>query len=153
MQRRRFLAGVASGGVVTLLSGCSEGNYARRIAVTESLGSENSQTNTPKAWKERGLVLLRHEFYQRNSSAGVRGVVANHANVDFDFVAAYVRFFDRSGTRIGQAYDAKSNLSVDEKWKFNAPLLDTDPSRVARYKLVVIDQRSTEADPFPNTTS
>lgn len=119
MQRRRFLASAASGAFACLLSGCGEGKFARRIAVNETISSEKA-TDTQKAWRERGLVLLSHEFYRQVSSAGVHGVVTNHANVDFDFIAAYVRFFDRSGTRIGQAYDAESGLPVGERWRFNA---------------------------------
>lgn len=153
MQRRRFLAGALSGAFAGLLSGCAAGKYARRIGVNGTIGSENSAVNTPNEWTERGLVLLKYDFYRRNGSAGVRGVVTNDADIDFDFVSTYVRFFDRSGTRIGHAYDAKSGLPVGEKWQFNAPLLEVDPKRVARYRLVVIDQRSTESEPFRNDTS
>jgi hypothetical protein len=151
MQRRRFLAGAAGGVVAGLLSGCGEGKYARRIAVNTSIDGKNETgTNTPE---EGGIVLLDHEFYRQGSSAGVRGRVKNGGNIDLDFIAAYVRFFDRTGTRIGQAYDAESGFPVGEKWQFTVPLLDTEARRVARYTLVVIDQRSTEVEPFQNDTS
>ncbi len=152
MQRRRFLAGAAGGAFACLLSGCGEGVNARRIALNGTLEGEEV-ANSADVLREQGLVLLDYEFYRQESSAGVRGTVENRANVDFDFVAAYVRFFDQSGTRIGQASDYKSGLPAGEKWTFNARLLDTDPSNVARYRLVVVDQRSTEIDPFRNDSS
>lgn len=152
MQRRRFLAG-AGGAFACLLSGCGEGVDARRIAVNGTLEDEEEIANSADVLREQGLVLLDYEFYHRESSAGVRGTVENRANVDIDFVAAYVRFFDRTGRRIGQASDYESGLPAGEKWTFNARLLDTDPSNVARYRLVVVDQRSTEVDPFRNDSS
>jgi hypothetical protein len=149
MQRRRVLAGV--GTVCMGLTGClgaGEGKYARRIAINGTPNGSASGTDTPTS---QGLVLLDHEFY-RSGSGGVRGRAANRGDVALDFIAAYARFFDRSGTDIGHASDSESNFEVGQTWEFNAQALDTDPSRVARYQLVLIDQRSSEVDPFAGTT-
>lgn len=154
MQRRRVLAGV--GTVCMGLAGClgaGEGKYARRIAINGTPGNSGGteSTETTDAPSSQGLVLLDHEFY-RGGSGGVRGRAANRGDVDFDFIAAYVRFFDRSGTDIGHASDSEGSFEVGEIWEFNAQALNTDPSRVARYQLVLIDQRSSEVDPFAGTT-
>jgi hypothetical protein len=150
MQRRRFLAGAVSGAFASLLSGCGAGKYARRIAVNASVeGGGTNITDTPT---EQGLVLRSYGFYRRGSSSGVRGAVANRGNVDLDFIAAYVRFFDQSGTAVGRASDYNSGFPVGETWQFNAQLLDTDPARIARYQLVVMDQRSSEVNPFEGQT-
>jgi hypothetical protein len=149
MQRRRVLAGV--GTVCLGLAGClgaGEGKYARRISINGTPNGSASSTDTPTS---QGLVLLDHEFY-RSGSGGVRGRAANRGDVTLDFIAAYARFFDRSGTDIGHASDSQSDFEVGQTWEFNAQALDTDPSRVARYQLVLIDQRSSEVDPFTGTT-
>jgi hypothetical protein len=149
MQRRRVLAGV--GTVCLGLAGClgaGEGKYARRIAINGTPNGSVERTDTPTS---QGLVLLDHEFYRRGPG-GVRGRAANRGDVALDFIAAYVRFFDRSGTDIGHASDSQSDFEVGETWKFNAQALNTDPSRVTRYQLVLIDQRSSEVDPFAGTT-
>lgn len=158
MQRRRVLAGLG-GGCVGLLAGClgaGEGKYARRIAINGTAGeSGNSDsgdpTETTDAPTSQGLVLLDHEFY-RSGSGGVRGRTENRGDVDLDFIAAHARFFDRSGTDIGRASDSQSDFAVGETWAFDARTLDTDPANVARYRLVLIDQRSSEVDPFAGTS-
>lgn len=149
MQRRRVLAGV--GTVCLGMAGClgaGEGKYARRIAINGTPNGSAERTDTPTS---HGLVLLTHEFYRRGSG-GVRGRAANRGDVTLDFIAAYVRFFDRSGTDIGHASDSQSDFEVGETWQFNAQALNTDAADVARYQLVLIDQRSSEVDPFAGTT-
>ena len=153
MQRRRVLAGVGSG-CVGLLAGClgaGEGKYARRIAVNGTPNGSGGIDTAGDPPTSQGLRLLDHEFY-RSGSGGVRGRAANRGDVDLDFVAAYARFFDRSGADIGHASDSESNFEVGETWEFNAQALETAPSKVAQYQLVLIDQRSSEVDPFAGTT-
>ena len=153
MQRRRVLAGVGSG-CVGLLAGClgaGEGKYARRIAVNGTPNGSGEVDTAGDPPTSQGLRLLGHEFY-RSGSGGVRGRAANRGDVDLDFVAAYARFFDRSGADIGHASDSESNFEVGETWEFNAQALETAPSKVAQYQLVLIDQRSSEVDPFAGTT-
>ncbi|GAA0457616.1 hypothetical protein GCM10008985_12230 [Halococcus dombrowskii] len=155
-----MLVGMGSG-CAGLLAGClgaGEGKYARRIAIngsptaaaTETTGATEF-TETTDAPTSQGLVLLDHEFY-RDGSGGVRGRTANRGDVDLDFIAAHARFFDRSGTDIGRASDSQSDFAVGETWAFDAQALDTDPANVARYQLVLIDQRSSEVDPFASTS-
>lgn len=155
MQRRRVLAGVGSG-CVGLLAGClgaGEGKYARRIAVnaTPNGSARDDTADGGDPPTSQGLALLGHEFY-RSGSGGVRGRAVNRGDVDLDFVAAYARFFDRSGADIGHASDSESNFEVGQTWKFDAQALETAPSKVAQYQLVLIDQRSSEVDPFAGTT-
>ena len=153
MKRRRVLAGVGSG-CVGLLAGClgaGEGKYARRIAVNGTPNGSGGIDTAGDPPTSQGLRLLDHEFY-RSGSGGVRGRAANRGDVDLDFVAAYARFFDRSGADIGHASDSESNFEVGETWEFNAQALETAPSKVAQYQLVLIDQRSSEVDPFAGTT-
>jgi hypothetical protein len=152
------LVGMGSG-CAGLLAGClgaGEGKYARRIAINGTAGESGSSdppdpTETTDAPTSQGLVLLDHEFY-RSNSGGVRGRAANRGDVDLDFIAAYARFFDRSGTDIGHASDSQSDFAVGETWEFEAQALNTDPSNVARYQLVLIDQRTSEVDPFAGTS-
>lgn len=154
MQRRRFLAG-AVGGAVAGLAGCmaaGEGEYARRVAVNATVGSDGGQATAAEARDDQGLHLLDHGFYRRGSSAGIRGTAANRGTVALDFIAAYARLFDRSGTEIQRTSDYDSGIPVGERWRFDAPLLDADPARVARYQLVVMDQRTSEVDPFAGET-
>ncbi|EMA40265.1 hypothetical protein C448_12966 [Halococcus morrhuae DSM 1307] len=167
-----MLVGMGSG-CAGLLAGClgaGEGKYARRIAIngsptaaaTEATGTAEATgatettgatefTETTDAPTSQGLVLLDHEFY-RDGSGGVRGRTENRGDVDLDFIAAHARFFDRSGTDIGRASDSQSDFAVGETWAFDAQALDTDPANVARYQLVLIDQRSSEVDPFASTS-
>lgn len=155
MQRRRFLAGAVSGAFAGVVSGCGAGTDARRVAAAENISSENaSATDITQTIRNQGLVLLNHEFYRQGNSGGVRGAVENRGEVDLDFIAAYVRFFDRSGDRVSQASDSEgAGLPVGETWQFNVQLLETDPASVARYQLVVIDKRSSEVDdPFEGAT-
>ena len=164
MQRRRVLAGLG-GGSLGLLAGClgaGEGKYARRIAIngsptetaaaseTTGAGGTAGTTETTAAPTSQGLVLLDHEFY-RSGSGGVRGRAANRGDVDLDFIAAHARFFDRSGTAIGRTSDSRSDFAVGETWAFDARAFDTDLANVARYQFVLIDQRSSEIDPFDGT--
>lgn len=157
MQRRRFLAFAVSGAVAGVLGGCmgaGEGIDARRIAVNGTVGSANagtanaSGTDVTDASRSGGLTLLGYEFYGQQSG-GVRGTVENRGEVDLDFIAAYARFFDRTRSRIGTGFDSQGGgLPVGETWQFNVRLLDTDASNVANYQLAVIDQRSSEVNPF-----
>lgn len=155
MHRRRFLAGTVGGAFAGLLGGCmgaGEGTDARRITVGSRLGDENGATNGQRTLTDQGLTLREYGFYSQGSSGGVRGTVENRGTVDLDFIAAHARFFDDSGTQLGTAADTEGSFAVGETWRFTTQLLDTDPDAVARYQLVVIDQRSSEADPFANVT-
>ena len=153
MQRRRFLLTALSGGSAGLLGGCmgaGEGIDARRIALNGSPGGEQAgSTDVTDASKSQGLTLLDHEFFRQGSSGGIRGTVENRGEVDLDFIAAYARFFDDSGSRLGQAFDSQGGgLPVGETWMFTVRLLEIDAGAVATYQLAVIDQRSSEVDPF-----
>jgi hypothetical protein len=151
MQRRRVLAG-AGAVCVGLFGGCmgaGEGIDARRIAINGSTdGTNDLGPDRTDASRSQGLELLRYEFSREGSSGGIRGVVTNRGDVDLDFIAAYARYFDDTGERIGSGFDSEAGLPVGENWQFHVRLLDTDASNVARYQLAVIDQRSSEVDPF-----
>lgn len=84
---------------------------------------------------EQSVQILRHEWYEEEFSAGVRGRLENVSGGPLDYVEVSAVFLNDEGVQIGSNSALTTDLAAGRIWAFDVTYLGTDASQVAEYEL------------------
>lgn len=88
------------------------------------------------------LVVTESEFYQEGYTEGVRGVVENISETDFDYVQIEIGFYDESGAKVADGLDNTSGLAANSRWRFDAMFLGSNPEDLGSFRVTELSGTS-----------
>lgn len=137
MDRRKFIQGAGTTLAIGALAGCtSESETGREEAAVQDNGeTEKTSAKKKEATPKQDVKILEHEPFREQYSAGVRGIAQNMTDEELSYVGIKVYFLDSEGIQIEEGLDNTTDLAAGRKWRFEALMIQAEPSEVAKYEI------------------